>query len=381
MTGNIDEVLAEYSDKLPKKVLDEIRARASLESISPNGLKKILDTIKDEYTKVLTEAGEAVGIIAAQSLGEPGTQMTMRVFHYAGVAELAVPQGLPRFVELVDVRKSPKTPIMWVYAKGGETKQKEDVVKLAKSIEEINVGKIAKIEEDFTKKIVTVKFDKKVLDSENIPLDDTAKKIEKKLRKRMKKIEGNDIIFEFKTTSLRGIRKYIEKMEETKLKGIAGIKKAAVIKRGKEFLIQTEGTNLKDILQIEEVDHTRTISNDIKEVEKTLGIEAARNVLLNEAKNVLDGQSLDVNIRHLMLVADLMCVDGTARAVGRHGISGQKSSVFARAAFEETVRHLLDAALKGTKDELKGVTENIIIGQPIPVGTGTVELVMKKSDK
>ena len=138
---------------------------------------------------------------------------------------------------------------------------------------------------------------------------------------------------------------------------------------------------MKDTLKLEEVDHTRTRSNHIKEIEEVLGIEAARNALLNEAKKVLDGQGLTVNVRHLMLLADVMCVDGTVRAVGRQGVSGEKSSVFARAAFEETTRHLLDAALKGTKDPLEGVTENIIIGQPIPIGTGTVSLLMKKETK
>jgi DNA-directed RNA polymerase subunit A" len=92
----------------------------------------------------------------------------------------------------------------------------------------------------------------------------------------------------------------------------------------------------------------------------------------------LDANGLNVDIRHLMLVADLMCSDGTIRAVGRTGVSGAKTSVFARAAFEETVRHLLDAALRGTKDELKGVAENIIVGQPIPIGTGAVKIIMKR---
>ncbi len=375
------EALKEFEGRVPKRVIEEISQRASGKNLNETQIRNILEDVAVTYKKYLTEPGEAVGIIAAQSIGEPGTQMTMRTFHFAGVAELAVPQGLPRFTELVDVRRVPKTPIMWIYLKDGASMSKDEVIKIAKLLEEVNLDTISKVEEDFSKKQVIIKFDRKVTEAEGIDIPESVKKIEKKIRKKVKEISGSEVVFDFKGTSLKGIRKFIEKMQETKLKGIAGIKKAAVIKKGTEFIIQTEGTNLKDVLQMEQIDYTRTVCNDIKETEKVLGIEAARNILLIETKAVLDGEDLKVNIRHLMLVTDMMCVTGAARAVGRHGVSGEKASVFARAAFEETVRHLLDAALKGTKDDLKGVTENIIIGQPIPVGTGTVNLVMKKDDK
>jgi len=108
-----------------------------------------------------------------------------------------------------------------------------------------------------------------------------------------------------------------------------------------------------------------------------LGIEAAREAIIREIKNVLDEQGLDVDIRHIMLVADIMTWTGKVRQVGRHGVTGEKESVLARAAFEVTVRHLYDAAARGELDELKGVTENVIVGQIVPVGTGMVTLQMK----
>lgn len=369
-----EELFAEYAKKLPRDILEKVYEKTK--NLDLAKLQEVLEGVYISYQKIQVEPGEPVGIIAAQSIGEPGTQLTMLTFHYAGVAELATPLGLPRFIELVDVRKNPALPIMWVYLK--EAKNRDKVIDIAKSLEEISIERVSEIEEDFARKRVVIKLDKERLELEEIKVKDVAEKIEKVIRKKISDVRGNVIIFEPKGVSLRQLRKFITKMRETKIGGIEGVKKAAVIEKGGEFVIQTDGTNLAEILKRPEVDHTRTISNNVKEVEDVLGIEAARNVLLKEAKAVLSGQNISVDIRHLMLLADLMCVDGDVKAVGRQGISGQKNSVLSRAAFEETVRHLLDAALKGTEDNLQGIAENIIVGQPIPLGTGKVKLVMKK---
>lgn len=357
--------------KLPKKIADEIsemgKGRANADFI-----KKVVE----KYEKSRIEAGEAVGIIAAQSIGEPGTQMTLKVFHLPGIAELAVPQGLPRFIEIVDARRTPTLAMMTVYLK--DSKDREKVVKFAKELEEVVVKQVGDVLEDFESKKITVRLNPKKLQEENMDIEKAAKMIEEGMRKKAAKTEGNDVIFKLRSLNLKAIRKYSNRLKETRIKGIAGIKKAAVTKKGGEFVIQTEGTNLAEVFGIEGVDHARTTSNSIREIELVLGIEAARNVILNEAKGVLEANGFDVDIRHIQLIADLMCIDGAVKAVGRTGISGAKTSVFARAAFEETVRHLLDAALAGTKDELRGIAENIIVGQPTPVGTGNVKLVMKR---
>jgi len=364
----------DYDGKLPKKILTILEEKTK--DLKVAEVKKILEDVYSDYLNYRIEPGEAVGVIAAQSIGEPGTQMTMRTFHYAGVAELAVPQGLPRFAEIIDVRRIPSMPIMWIYLKKADSE--EDAIKFANSLEEITVEKVTEVIEDFDEHNVVLKFNYKKFEEQGLELKEVIKQLEKSLRKKTSKEEDNVITFDFKSTSLRSLRKYTSKVREAKIKGVAGIKKAAVIKKGNDYMIQTEGTNLKEMLALPEVDHVRTTCNNLKEIELVLGIEAAREAVLREAKKVLDDQSLDVDIRHLMLVADLMASDGTIRAVGRQGISGEKTSVFARAAFEETVNHLRDASLKGTKDELRGVAENIIVGQPIPIGTGSVSLVMKK---
>jgi DNA-directed RNA polymerase subunit A" len=126
------------------------------------------------------------------------------------------------------------------------------------------------------------------------------------------------------------------------------------------------------------VDMTRSTTNNVNEIFEVFGIEAARNSIIKEATDTLREQGLTVDVRHIMLVSDIMSVDGEVKPIGRHGISGEKASVLARAAFEVTVNHLLDAGVRGDVDELRGVTENVIVGQPIRLGTGNVKLMAAK---
>jgi len=165
------------------------------------------------------------------------------------------------------------------------------------------------------------------------------------------------------------------------VKGVKDVRRALIRKEGEEYVINTEGTNLAEALRIPGVDAARTWTNSIIEIADVLGIEAARTAMIREAKGVLEEQGLEVDLRHVMLVADLMTTTGKIRQIGRHGVSGMKDSVLARAAFEVTVKHLLEAAVAGEEDQLRGVTENVIIGQVVPVGTGMVELLMNPGKK
>lgn len=178
--------------------------------------------------------------------------------------------------------------------------------------------------------------------------------------------------------SYRELLQLVEKIKKLSLKGVEGIKRVVIRKEGDEYILYTEGSSLKKVMQFEGVDPTRIKTNNISEIGEVLGIEAARNAIINEATDTLREQGLSVDVRHIMLVADIMTVDGELKQIGRHGVSGEKASVLARAAFEVTVNHILDAAVRGDVDDLKGVTENVIVGQPIQLGTGDVKLVASK---
>jgi DNA-directed RNA polymerase beta' subunit len=165
------------------------------------------------------------------------------------------------------------------------------------------------------------------------------------------------------------------------IKGIPAVRRALVMEEDNEWIIRTEGSNLELALSTPGVDPARTVSNNMHEVAAVLGIEAARNVIIKEAKSVLEEQGLDVDIRHVMLVADAMTASGEVLQVGRHGVSGEKASTLAKAAFEITIPTIVDAAVRGTKDQLRGVAENVIVGQQVPMGTGLIEVFMAMSEK
>ncbi len=175
--------------------------------------------------------------------------------------------------------------------------------------------------------------------------------------------------------SYKRLQRLLELVKGQKIKGIDGIQRAIIRRRGDEYVVYTEGSNLAAVLQLPYVDATRTTSNNITEIHEVLGIEAARNAIIKEAGDTLAEQGLNVDVRHIMLVSDIMTNDGDVKAIGRHGISGRKSSVLARAAFEITAHHLLRAAVTGEVDYLDGVAENVIVGQPVTLGTGAVNLV------
>ena len=366
---------------LPKKVIDEIILKVIEDNKLKTKLKDIISRTLLEYDKNAIDPSEACGIVGAQSIGEPGTQMTMRTFHYAGVAEINVTLGLPRLIEIVDARSIPSTPMMNIYLRD-EYRLKSDLAKeVANKIEITRLNTIADIETDLTNLVIFIKPNIKSLKNKDITVEELADNV-KKLRGIDAKIEKDSIKVTLDEPSYKKLLDVNETLKDMKVKGIDGIKRIIIRKEPNEgYVIYSEGSNLEKVLEIEGVDPYRTTTNDIQAVGRTLGIEAARNMIIQEAYNTLSEQGLNVDLRHIMLVADVMTTDGTIRAIGRHGVSKQKESVLSRAAFEITVAHLLQAARRGETDQLGGVAENIIVGQPVNLGTGAVELVMKRGKK
>ena len=373
--------LSKYKDKMPKSLLNELEEKLSKLDITEKECKKIIEEVYRAYSKALVEPGEAVGTVAAQSIGEPGTQMTLRTFHYAGVRELNVTLGLPRLIEIVDARRTPSTPMMTIYLDEEHRYDKEKAREVAKVLETITIENVAKsVELDFLTSSILIILDEKVLKDKDISPEVVVKALEKQKFGEVQ-LEGKNVIrITAPTSDVNALQKLREKVMSFKLRGIKGINRVVIQREGDEYVLYTDGSNLRGVLEAVErgelkgIDVARIMTNNIHEIAEVLGIEAARAAIIRESMKVLEEQGLDVDIRHVMLVADLMTCTGRVRQIGRHGVSGEKESVLARAAFEVTVKHLLEASARGEEDHLQGVTENVIVGQPIPLGTGLVEL-------
>ena len=380
--NDIKEILSKKKGPLPQGVVREIAEKSIKHKLKPKQIETVIDGGIDQYIRNKVDATEAVGVIAAQSIGEPGTQMTMRTFHYAGVAEMNVTLGLPRLIEIVDARRIPKTPIMEVFLEPNVSASQKKALEIANLIEAQSVSQLAKISTDITNLRVLIEPDMKILKTRGLPIEELAARIKKKGRLKSKlTIEKGTIILEEDAVSFKKLYLLEDKVSHLMVDGIGNIQRAIVRKEGDEFVIFTEGSDLQAILEVAGVDPTRTNTNSIHEVAEVLGIEAARIAIANELHKTLSEQGLAVDTRHNMLVSDVMTNTGSIQAIGRHGISGAKVSVLARAAFEITSTHLLQAGLSGESDVLTGVAENIIVGQPVHLGTGAVSAIYKPKAK
>ncbi len=374
----MNKLFKKYEGKLPLKVINDIKENIP-KNISETRLKRILEKTLIEYNKILVQPGESVGLVAAESIGEPGTQMTLNTFHFAGVAEMNVTMGLPRIIEILDGKKAIQTPMMEIYLKKPYNHGK-NIKKLALSIKET---KLKEVVSEFIINIaeskIEIMFDEKKMESIGLEYSIIQKAINANFKELASSKKKNIIMLKLseKEKELNQLFKIKEKIKEIYVQGIKGIIQVLPIKKGNEFMIITSGTNLKKVLELDFIDQARIMSNNIFEIANVLGIEAARQVIINEVYKVIQNQGLNVDIRHLMLVADTMCATGTIKGITRYGVVKEKASVLARASFETPLKHIFNASLIGEVDHLNSVVENVMINQPVPVGTGLPGLVTK----
>ncbi len=369
------------SFELPPKI--EADLKKAFEELKPSEAqkKKIVEKIKEIYKKSCYEPGEAIGVVTAQSISEPGTQMTMRSYQLAGAVELKVTFGLPRLIEIFDARRVPTTPTMTIYLEK-EHNSKEFAKKLATKIQENKLGDVIENSSiDIVNMTIEFVLSEEKMKQISISKDKIAEVL-KKVKNISVSVKSKSIVIKPKTEiEINELQRLKFKLMDMDIKGIKGIKQAVVHEEGNEWIIKTLGSNLSEILKVKGVDGTRVTTNNIYEVMEVLGIEAARMAIINETRKTLEEQGLDVDIRHILLIADIMTVDGTIKPIGRYGVAGGKASVLARANFEETIKHLTSASIKGEVDRLDSVVENVMINQVVPVGTGMFELVFNPKKK
>ena len=381
----------------------------------------ILEEVRVKILKAKVNANEMVGTLAAQSVGEPATQMTLNTFHLAGVAS-TVSMGVPRLNEIINLARNIKTPSMQIFFENGLSRNIENARRIQNQVEFLSLKMVCEASQivydpdvmstviaddlqfittyfempdediDFnllSKFVVRIVLSRSIMVSKGLTLDFIASKIKKlygtnvhiitsdendeKMVVRIRFIahEGQNLAF------FNEVQSEILKIH---LKGFLNIKKAYLISDNKSdtsgWCLQTDGINFLPILSAPEIDGTKVMANDIYTIYSVLGVEAARQAILNELSLVIEGNGSYVNHRHMSLLADVMTVKGFLTGITRHGVSRESSSVLKRASFEETVDVFLDSAVTSQLDKIRGVSENVMVGQLAPVGTGNIELVL-----
>jgi len=337
------------------------------------------ENLQERYRDMQYEPGEAIGIVAAQSISEPATQLTMETYHQAGGAQVSLTAGLPRLIEIVDARREPDTPSMDVYL-NDEYNDKEGAKEVARKLREVKFENLVRQDTiDIMQLKVEYVLNEDLLEDYDVDMEDVKTRVKDDVRKAKITIDDNKIILESSEDDydLRDLKDLKNDTEEARIKGLKGIDQVVINEDDGDWQLQTAGTALRKTLKMSEVDSDRTTSNHLFEVKRVLGIEALRRKIIDEVNETLEKQGIGIDDRHIMLLADMMTREGELQGTTRYGLVGDKESLLARAVFEETKKHLREGTLRGENDPLDGVVENIVTGQPVPVGTGAVDLKPK----
>ncbi|XP_030370344.1 DNA-directed RNA polymerase III subunit RPC1 [Scaptodrosophila lebanonensis] len=368
-----------------------------IESITREQILSFIRTINDRYNRAVTEPGTAVGAIAAQSIGEPGTQMTLKTFHFAGVASMNITQGVPRIVEIINATKTISTPIITAELRDNTNMEYARQVKAR--IEKTTLGELSSYVEvvcDPYSCHLAIGIDMariKVLGL-HIDLDSIVASILKsRLRIKPNQVsvstKSSRIIVQVEASRMATINAELARLatsiQNVVVAGLPNILRAVIAiddtHQPPTYKLCIEGYGLRDVIATHGVVGERTRSNNICEIYQTLGIEAARTVIMSEITDVMEGHGMSVDWRHIMLLASQMTARGEVLGITRHGLAKMRESVFNLASFEKTADHLFDAAYYGQTDAINGVSERIILGMPAGIGTGIFKLLHHHEDK
>ena len=364
-------------------------AISNLINLSENQLLEFFKGCWNKFDRSVITPGEAVGAIAAQSIGEPGTQMTLKTFHFAGVASMNITLGVPRIKEIINAVKDISTPIITAKLVNSRSLVSARIAK--GKLEKTLLGDIAYyVKEVFTPKgcYLSIKLDSAAI--ENLRLELDAEKIKQAIilygklklkEKHILVIRNDKIRIESAETSRDKLYFSIQelkcKLPKVMISGIPTIERAVINEDEKtnKLSLLIEGYGLKEVMQTTGIDFRHCTTNHIMEAEEVLGIEAARRTIINEIKYTLKEHGIYVDPRHIALVADVMTFKGQILGITRFGVSKMRDSTLMLASFEKTTDHLFDAAFRGSYDPIQGVSERIIMGKPVALGTGLCSLI------
>lgn len=408
-TRGLKELLDEPGEELMDLDFDESTPSSTLISItqlctiSKQLVQKFLDIAISKYHRARVEPGTAVGAIGAQSIGEPGTQMTLKTFHFAGVASMNVTLGVPRIKEIINASKVISTPIINCVLVNDSDERAARVVK--GRIEKTLLSDVAYYIQDVYRDnmaFLQIKIDIGTI--ENLQLELTLEDIAVAIAKAPKlKISASDIsiigrdkvsiaITSGDSRTMKSISTSMKEPHENEIfyrmqhlrralphivvKGFSDIARAVINIRddGKRELL-VEGYGLRDVMTTDGVIGSKTKTNHILEVYEVLGIEAARSCIVNEIDYTMSNHGMSVDPRHIQLLGDVMTYKGEVLGITRFGLAKMRDSVLQLASFEKTTDHLFDAAFYMKNDAVEGVSECIILGQTMSIGTGSFKIV------
>ena len=414
-----------------------------------NAIKVLVDKVVIGYKSALVSPGEMVGMIAAQSIGEPTTQMTLNTFHFAGVASKSnVTRGVPRIEEILSLSENPKNPSCTVHMFKDEEEDQANAEKIMHQLEHTSLrtivdsveicfdpgknGTVIKDDELLVKQyktfenmimeclgeecsednkskwVVRIKMNEESMLDKNITMDDVHFTIKRayndKVECMFSDYNDDNLVFRLRVTSLKSkggqkqldlcddvhiLRTFQEQLLDNMiLRGVKNIqrvipRKVTGIKKDDDIYIKHEtwvldtvGTNLLDLLGVDFIDATRTFTNDIQEIYRVLGIEAARQSILNEIKEVMEFDDTYINYHHLSLLCDRMTCNDKMVSIFRHGINNDNIGPIAKASFEETPEMFLKAARHAELDTMRGVSANVMCGQEGFFGTNAFNVIL-----
>ena len=245
----IGDILKGLDTTLPRQVVWDLVEKMRGLKITKKQLAEIVRMIVARYEKHRIDPNESAGIVSAQSIGEPGTQMTMRTFHYAGVAEMNVTLGLPRLIEIVDARRLPSTPLMEIHLRPKAAKDVDRVRAIAQEIELTKLEDIADIEADMVNMCVVVFPDAAKMKSRGVKADELEQRLKKFTRvDGYKRAVGGETktvdayVVESGEPSFKKLQRLVETVRATKVKGIDNIRRAIIGRPSPEGrVIYTEG--------------------------------------------------------------------------------------------------------------------------------------------
>ena len=416
-------------------------------SLNKLAFQNVLGEIESRFCRAAVNPGEMVGVLAAQSIGEPATQMTLNTFHFAGVSSKNVTLGVPRLKEILNCARNIKTPAMTVYQEEGRTGNQDSAKLLRSAVEHTTLRSVTETTEIFydpeiqstvipadldmvesyfiipdeggddphrqSRWLLRIILGRRKLLDKGLTVQDVASKIKENYAKDLAVIfsdnNADEQVIRIRMIQENGKGDEDDDLEEDlmlkrlenhildtlTLRGVPGIERAFLSKRTKlrktedgalimdkedpeclEWFLDTSGSSLGQVLTIPGVDSTRTYSNSFVEVMEVFGIEATRSALMRELTQVLAFDGSYVNHRHLALLVDVMTARGHLVAITRHGINKADTGALMRCSFEETVEILLDAASSGELDDCRGVSENVMLGQLAPLGTGELDVFL-----